>query len=75
VKADRTMIAETLVKMVKEGDMKGTEMVLSLIEKKKEEKDGKKKRSGLSWAGLLAPEPEWDESMEDGGKKAEVVRG
>ena len=52
-------------------------MMLSLIEKKKEEKDGKKKkkRSGPSWAELLASEPEWDESMEDGGKKLAVVSG
>ena len=75
VKAERTLIAEALVNKVKEGDMKGTEMVLSLIVKKKEEKDGKKKkmRSGPSWAELLASEPEWDESMEDGGKKLTLV--
>jgi hypothetical protein len=76
VKAESEQIAQTLVTKVKEGDMKGTEMVPSLIEKKKEGTDGKKKkRSGPSWAELLASEPEWDESMEDGGKKLAVVSG
>ena len=75
VKTQSEQIAQMLVTKVKEGDMKGTEMVLSLIEKKKEGTDGKKKkkRSGPSWAELLASEPEWDESMEDGGKKLAVV--
>jgi hypothetical protein len=47
--------------------MRGTEMVLSLIEKKKQGKGEKKKkkRSGLGWAELPLSEPEWDESMEE----------
>ena len=34
-----------------------------------------KKRSGSSWAELLASESEWDESTEDGGKTLAVVGG
>ena len=78
VKNKSAAIAKKLVSKVQEGDMKGTEMVLSLIERKKQDKDAKKKkkRSGPSWAELLASEPEWDESMEeDGGKKLTAVSG
>jgi hypothetical protein len=68
VKAKSEAIAKKLVTKAQEGDMHGTEMMLSLIEKKKQDKDTKKKkkRSGPNWAELLASEPEWDESMEDG---------
>jgi hypothetical protein len=48
------------------------------MDKKKQNTDGKKKkkRSGPSWAELLASEPEWDESMEDdGGTNPAVVSG
>jgi hypothetical protein len=70
VKNKSGAIAETLVGKAENGDIRGTEMVLSLIEKKKQGKDAKKKkRSGPSWAELLASEPEWDESMEDDGEK------
>jgi fructose-specific phosphotransferase system component IIB len=77
VKAERVKIAEKLVEKVTQGDMKGTEIVLTLMEKAKEENaQKKKKRSGPSWAELLASEPEWDESMEEnGGKKLAVVSG
>jgi len=76
VKAERVKIAEKLVEKVTQGDMKGTEIVLSLMEKAKSENEKKKKkRSGPSWAELLASEPEWDESTEDGGKKPAVVSG
>jgi len=71
VKNKSGAIAETLVSKAEKGDMRGTEMMLSLIEKKKQGKDAKKKkkRSGPSWAELLASEPEWDESMEDDGEE------
>ncbi|MFZ0339206.1 MAG: hypothetical protein WAL45_14320 [Terracidiphilus sp.] len=76
VKNKSVAIAETLVRKVEKGDMRGTEVVLSLIEKKKQGKDAQKKvRSGPSWAELLASEPEWDESMEDDKKPAEVGGG
>jgi hypothetical protein len=76
VKAERVKIAEKLVEKVTQGDMKGTEIVLSLMEKGKEEDaKKKKKREGPSWAELLASEPEWDESMEDDGKKLAVISG
>jgi hypothetical protein len=76
VKAESSAIATSLVEKVKKGDMKGTEIVLSLMENAKEEKTKKKKkRCGPSWAELLASEPEWDESMEDDGKKLAAVCG
>lgn len=60
VKANSTKIAKKLLEKAEGGDMRGTEMMLSLIEKKKADKDGKKKkRNGPSWAELLASEPEW----------------
>jgi hypothetical protein len=76
VKVKSSEIARKLVSKVEAGDMRGTEMVLSLIDKKKQGTDGKKKkkRSGPRWAELLASEPEWDESMEEnGGTKLAVV--
>ena len=78
VKVKSQEIARKLVSKVEAGDMRGTEMVLSLMDKKKQDTDGKKKkkRSGPSWAELLASEPEWDESMEDdGGTNPAVVSG
>ena len=71
VKEKSAEIAKTLVSKVEQGDMRGTEMVLSLIDKKKQGKDEKKKkkRSGPSWAELLVSEPEWDESMEKAGQE------
>jgi hypothetical protein len=76
VKAERVKIAEKLVEKVTQGDMKGTEIVLTLMEKDKDENAKKrKKREGPSWAELLASEPEWDESMEDDGEKLAVTSG
>ncbi len=76
VKNKSGAIAEKLVGKVEEGDMRGTEMVLSLIEKKKQGKDvKKKKRSGPNWEELLGSEPEWDESMEENEKKPAEVGG
>ncbi len=70
VKAKSAELAQRLVKKAEEGDMRGAEMMLSLIEKKKQDKDArKKKRSGPSWAELLASEPEWDENAESGGQE------
>lgn len=54
-------IARTLVKRTIDGDMRSTEMLMSLVVPKKDEdrKAKKKKRSGPSLAELLASEPEW----------------
>jgi hypothetical protein len=66
VKANSEKIAEKLVGKVKEGDLRGTEMVLTLMEKKKAGKDAKKKKhGGLNWADLMPSEPEWDASKEE----------
>ncbi len=65
VKVKSEVIAKKLVNKAEKGDIRGTEMMLSLIEKKQgKNPKKKKKRSGPSWAELLASEPEWDESME-----------
>ena len=55
-------IAEALVKRTVEGDMHSSEMLMTLVEGKKDEDKTakkKKKRSGPSLAELLASEPEW----------------
>jgi len=58
-------LARKLVDQAADGDLKGAEIVLSLMENAKQENNAKKKkRGGPSWAELLASEPEWDESME-----------
>lgn len=76
VKAASASIAAKLVEKVTQGDMKGTEIMLTLMEKAKEENaKKKKKRDGPSWVELLASEPEWDESMEGGGKKQSAGSG
>lgn len=67
VKAKSVELAQKLVSKAEEGDMRGAEMMLSLIEKKKQGKEVKtKKRGGPSWAELLASEPEWDGSAPEG---------
>lgn len=62
-------LAEALVDKAKGGDMRGAEMVLSLMGlKKKEAKDAKKNapatRSGPNADDLPPSEPEWDEEMD-----------
>ena len=74
VKKKSKDFAEKLVAKATSGDIRGAEIVLSLMDNAKAEEDAKKKkkRDGPSWAELLVSEPEWDESMEDGegGQKA-----
>ena len=66
VKANSETLAKKIVQQAQGGDARGTETMLSLIDKKKPGKEPKKKkRDGPSWAELLASEPEWDEE-EDG---------
>jgi len=76
VKVNSALLAEKLVSKAQKGDMRGTEMMLSLIEKKKQSNEAKKKkkREGPSWAELLASEPEWDESMEEDRDQGSGVR-
>ena len=65
VKANSETLAEKIVQQAQGGDARGTETMLSLIDKKKPGKEPKKKkRDGPSWAELLASEPEWDEEDE-----------
>lgn len=66
VKANTTALAKKIVQKAQGGDTRGTEMMLTLIDKKKAGKEPKKKkREGPSWVELLVSEPEWDEE-EDG---------
>ena len=68
VRKEKEKIAEVLVSKVKDGDMRGAVMVLSLMEHgDKEDKDVKKKRGGLKLIDLLESEPEWE------GDEAETV--
>ena len=61
VKKDREKIARALVERTIKGDVRGTEMLLSLMEhNNKEGKDGKKKHGGLKLIDLLESEPEWE---------------
>jgi hypothetical protein len=66
VKANTSTIAEGLAGKAEDVDMRRARMLLTLIEKKKDGKDAKKKkkRSGPSWAQLLASEPPWVEEEE-----------
>ncbi len=74
VKKKSADIARQLVEKAAEGDMRGTAVVLSLIEKAKQENAAKrKKRSGPSWAELLASEPEWEDGAEGGGTGNKAV--
>lgn len=69
IKIKSSEIARKLVDKAAEGDMQGTAIMLSLMDKTQAGSDQKKrkKRSEPSWAELLASEPEWDESIERDG--------
>lgn len=72
VKANSETLAKKIVQQAQGGDARGTETMLSLIDKKKPGKEPKKKkREGPSWAELLVSEPEWDE--EEDGKASQQV--
>jgi len=72
VRKDRKRIARALVDRSLKGNMRGTEVLLSLMEHcNKEGEDGRKKRSGPTLAELLASEPEWEgEETEAVGEEA-----
>lgn len=66
VKANSDTLAKKIVQQAQGGDARGTETMLSLIDKKKPGKEPKKKkRDGPSWAELLVSEPEWDEEEDE----------
>jgi hypothetical protein len=61
VKKEKEKIAEVLVDKVKNGDMRGASMVLTLMEHgTKDGKSGKKRHGGLKLIDLLESEPEWE---------------
>jgi hypothetical protein len=73
VKEQRTNIAEKLVaKVVNEGDLKGTAMVLTIMEKtRKDGENGGKKQKGANWAQLLVLEQECEDAKR---KEAEEAK-
>jgi hypothetical protein len=58
-------IAQALIDKTVKGNMTGARILVELSGADKVPPEKKKKRSGPSWAELLASEPEWDPSMEE----------
>ena len=58
-------IAQALIDKTVKGNMTGARILVELSGADKAPPEKKKKRSGPSWAELLASEPEWDPSMEE----------
>jgi hypothetical protein len=74
IEADR--IAKALVEKVVKGDKLSTDMMLSLIEKKKKSGEASKRHGGLTAADLLGSEDEWEsESFEAVEGKSETGMG
>jgi hypothetical protein len=69
IRARSEAIAEALVSKVANGDKRCTEMMFSLIEKKKKNDNGASRHGGLTAADLLGSEDQWEsetyEAMED----------
>jgi len=75
IRLQRKKIATALVKKVAEGDKRCTEMMFSLIEKKKKGDNGASRHGGMTTADLLGSEEQWeDESAEAMERKAEQGR-
>ena len=77
IKVESDEIASALVDKVMSGDKRSAEMMLSLIQKKKNKGDGASKRhGGLTTADLLGSEDEWEsESFEAVEGKSETGMG
>lgn len=75
VKDSSTTIAESLVKHAESGDIRSAELVLSLMQKEKD--NGDDEDDGPNLAELLANEPPWDGTMEAKRKarEKEVLEG
>jgi vacuolar-type H+-ATPase subunit E/Vma4 len=58
-------IAETLMKGTKSGDLRSTDRLIELMEKKKKSGDDDFDHDGPSLAEQLAAEPSWDEMQEE----------
>ncbi len=64
VREDCTGFATSLMSYAKDGNVRSTEIMLSLMEKRKKDGEDESGWDGLSVAEKLAAEPEWDEEME-----------
>jgi hypothetical protein len=65
-------VAKALVKNAVKGNVGVARLVVGMTGADKPPAPAKKKRSGPSWAELLASEPEWDPSMEEDEKEPEA---
>jgi hypothetical protein len=62
---ESALLAKTLVGKAKEGNVRSTEIMLSLIDHpKKDSRDTQKEPGGFSAENLPPSEPEWDEEMD-----------
>jgi hypothetical protein len=65
IRRRREEIAESLVNKVIDGDERSTEMMLSLIEKKKKDGATSSRHGGLTAADLLGSEDEWESETDE----------
>lgn len=72
VRKDCTGFATSLMSQARGGEIRSTEIMLSLMEKKKDGEDDTE-WDGLSVAGRLAAAPEWDEEMAKAKKEKEAA--
>jgi hypothetical protein len=68
-----TGFATSLMREAKDGKIRSTEIMLSLMEKKKKDGENDVGWDGLSIAAKLAAEPEWDEEMAKAKREKEAA--
>jgi hypothetical protein len=68
-----TGFATSLMSQAKDGKIRSTEIMLSLMEKRKKDGENDVGWDGLSIAAKLAAEPEWDEEMARAKKEKEAA--
>ena len=73
VREDCTGFATSLMSQAKDGKIRSTEIMLQLMEKKKKDGENDAGWDGLSIAGKLAAEPEWDEAMAKAKREREAA--
>jgi hypothetical protein len=60
IRENSVEVAKSLIHKVVDGDKRSTEMMFSLIKKKKKQDVGEKRHGGLTAADLLGSEDEWE---------------
>ncbi len=73
VREDCTGFATSLMSQAKDGKIRSTEIMLLLMEKKKKDGENDVGWDGLSIAGKLAAEPEWNEEMAKAKREKEAA--